>query len=592
MRRTVARVSVIGVLLTTVTPLVTPAEATTPGHNGVLAYIRLHPDLCPDLRTVQVAGTSARTLVQCPQYIGEPAFSPSGKRIAVSYIRSSGAAKLALVPATGGTPQVVSTNVSPARSPSFDRTGQILAFTGGDAGGTDQRALYTVPVTGGTATQLTPASPPHVNDEPDYSPAADVIAWTRRTTASYDVWTVSVDGQGHNPSSLTNLTNGVGNSRYPSWSPDGTHLAFASDRSGTWQIYVMTATGADVTQVTTGTRPHIQPVWSPNGKLIAFTTGCTTSGCVTLGPDDHMVNGNLQVVDVSNLASPGAPTTVIGRSAAEFDPQWARACTSRACPAAASISRTATLARFGHTLRAHGALSSPRPSCVSRVTVRLQYENVINRGFHTRKHWVTLAKTSTSRAGKYHLALPRLMTGWYRVIAPAKRIGENECVLAVTHIRQNLTVRDKRGDSRGPVDLFIAWATVKHGVVTMSIRTVDPFSNNPVGKPCLPMFVFLRNGDARGGSIGCVSNSVLDIKGVHKPLTTRRPDARTIQYRFKMSELGTKFAFMEWVPWSRGTSDADWWDVFPNDSDIGTYRPPGNPLDMPYLFKRKPAYQR
>jgi Tol biopolymer transport system component len=232
MRRSAARLTVVALLLATASPLVTTAEATTPGHNGVLAFVRLHADFCPDLRTVQVAGTSARTLVSCPQYIGEPGWAPSGKRLAVSYIRNSGSERLALLPATGGTPQAISTNISPAHSPSFDRTGQVLAFTGGDAGGTDQRALYTVPVTGGTATRLTPNTA-EVDDEPDYSPTANTIAWTRRTATSYDVWTVAVNGQGHNPTALTNLTNGAGNSRYPSWSPDGTRLAFASDRSGT-----------------------------------------------------------------------------------------------------------------------------------------------------------------------------------------------------------------------------------------------------------------------------------------------------------------------------------------------------------------------
>jgi hypothetical protein len=323
--------------------------------------------------------------------------------------------------------------------------------------------------------------------------------------------------------------------------------------------------------------------------MLAFTKGCTTSNCNT--QNDQIVNGNLQVVDVSDLAHPGTPSTLIGTSAAEFDPQWARACTSTKCPAAASVAPKASLARFGHTLRAHGALSSARAVCVSQVPVVLQYENLIDRGLHTRKHWVTLKKTSTSRAGKYHLPLPRLMTGWYRVKAPAKRLGEIECAAAVTVIRQNLTVRDKRGDSRGPVDLTIAWATVKNGVITITIRTVNPFTNNPVGKPCVPFFVFTKDQQSRGGSVGCVSNNVVELMGAHKPLTTRRPDSRTIQYRFKMSELGKSFASMEWVPWSRGTSDADWWDVIPNDSDIGTYSPPGNPKDMAYLFKKKPAFQ-
>ena len=78
--------------------------------------------------------------------------------------------------------------------------------------------------------RLTPAGHTEINDEPDYSPTAAEIAWTRRTSASYDVWTMTVDPQGRIPTALTNLTNGLGNSRYPSWSPDGTRLAFASDR--------------------------------------------------------------------------------------------------------------------------------------------------------------------------------------------------------------------------------------------------------------------------------------------------------------------------------------------------------------------------
>jgi hypothetical protein len=228
------------------------------------------------------------------------------------------------------------------------------------------------------------------------------------------------------------------------------------------------------------------------------------------------------------------------------------------------------------------------------VPVFLQYENVIDRGenFNFRKHWLNEAKGRTSRVGRYHVPLPRLLTGWYRVRVPAQRLGEIECAGAVTRIRQNLTVRDRRGDSRGPVDLTMSWASVRHGVVTHTIRTVNPFSTSQmVGRPCLPLFAFTKDMHSYGGSIGCAGN-VVDVMGNRKPLTVRRPDSRTITYSFKLSELGTRMAYYEWVPWSRGHGDADWWDVIPNDSDVGTYRPPSSPPDMAYLFKRKPAYQR
>ena len=588
MWRSAARLAAVATLLATVSPLSTPAGATTHGDNGVLAFVRLRTNGCSDLRTIQVAGTSARTLQNCPQLIGEPAWNSNGKQLAVSYVRASGAQRLALMPATGGTPHVLSTNVKSAHSPSFSSTGQVLAFTGGEFG-PDQSALYTVPVTGGTATRLTPGNA-EPNDEPDYSPTADTIAWTRRTSTSYDIWTVSVDAQGHNPTALTNLTNGTGNSRYPSWSPDGSRLAFASDRSGTWQVYVMSATGTDVVQVTTGTKPHIQPAWSPDGTKIAFTTGCTTSGCTL--PNDQIENGNLQVIDVTDIAHPGPPQTVIGTSAAEFDPQWGRACASAKCPAAASLPRTASLKSFGHSLKARGGLTSAKSVCVSQAPVVLQYENVIDRLTSSHKHWLTEGKTTTSRTGAYQLPLPRLLTGWYRVKVPARRLGEIECAAAVTRIRQNLTVRDKRGDSRGPVDLLVSWVTVHHGVITHTIRTAKPFSTgNLVGRPCLPFFAFAKDHRQHyGGSIGCTGS--VQYLDQHKPVTIRRPDSRTITYTFRWSELPKKFRSYEWVPWSRGTSDADWWDVIPNDSDVGTDRPPGNPHDMPYLFRKKPTFQQ
>ena len=64
----------------------------------------------------------------------------------------------------------------------------------------------------------------------------------------------------------------------PAWSPDGTRLAFSSDRDGNYEIYTMAADGTDVRQVTfvaeAGPGEFVQsfePTWSPDGTEIAFT---------------------------------------------------------------------------------------------------------------------------------------------------------------------------------------------------------------------------------------------------------------------------------------------------------------------------------
>jgi Tol biopolymer transport system component len=58
----------------------------------------------------------------------------------------------------------------------------------------------------------------------------------------------------------------------PVWSPDGAKIAFTSDRTGVWQIYVMDADGANVERVTNSLGPDQDPSWSPDGRSLAFVS--------------------------------------------------------------------------------------------------------------------------------------------------------------------------------------------------------------------------------------------------------------------------------------------------------------------------------
>jgi dipeptidyl aminopeptidase/acylaminoacyl peptidase len=76
-----------------------------------------------------------------------------------------------------------------------------------------------------------------------------------------DVWTIGADG-----TDLTRLTHSPGPDFDPSWSPDGTRIAFRSERSGEPEIWVMNADGAEQRRLAAG----LSPAWSPDGSLIAF----------------------------------------------------------------------------------------------------------------------------------------------------------------------------------------------------------------------------------------------------------------------------------------------------------------------------------
>jgi len=57
----------------------------------------------------------------------------------------------------------------------------------------------------------------------------------------------------------------------PSFAPDGSQIAFESDRGGSQQIYVMGADGSGIHRISFGDGNYATPVWSPRGDLIAFT---------------------------------------------------------------------------------------------------------------------------------------------------------------------------------------------------------------------------------------------------------------------------------------------------------------------------------
>jgi Tol biopolymer transport system component len=72
---------------------------------------------------------------------------------------------------------------------------------------------------------------------------------------------------------LDRLTHDPAHDIHPAWSPDGTRIAFASDRhkrGRDYDLYAMNADGSGVVHLTDDPRDETEPSWSPDGARIAF----------------------------------------------------------------------------------------------------------------------------------------------------------------------------------------------------------------------------------------------------------------------------------------------------------------------------------
>jgi len=104
--------------------------------------------------------------------------------------------------------------------------------------------------------------------QPAISPDGATILFT----AYGDIWAVPTAG-----GAATVLTHDDGWEGYPVWSRDGSHIAFASDRFGDLDVFVMNADGGDVTRLTYFDANDYPSDFTSDGTQVLFSSGRTGS---------------------------------------------------------------------------------------------------------------------------------------------------------------------------------------------------------------------------------------------------------------------------------------------------------------------------
>jgi dipeptidyl aminopeptidase/acylaminoacyl peptidase len=125
---------------------------------------------------------------------------------------------------------------------------------------------------------------------PTWSPDGSSIAFVGGTFDAPELWLINADGSdprmivGCDPSLVCPLVSP------PAWSPDAASVAFAATGPQGDQIYVVASDGRSLTALTNLAGSALDPTWSPDGTQIAFTqTQGTTTTLMLMNADGSHV---------------------------------------------------------------------------------------------------------------------------------------------------------------------------------------------------------------------------------------------------------------------------------------------------------------
>ena len=152
------------------------------------------------------------------------------------------------------------TDSEPALAAFPGENGKIAFYSQRDGNNLE---VYTMNADGSGQTNLT--KNPAFDLRPVFSPNGTKIAFESNRSGNDEIWMMNADG-----SAPENLTNNPGSDAGATFSPDGTKIVFMSYRGDDFEIYVMNADGSGVGRLTNSPIDDTAPSWSPDSTKIAF----------------------------------------------------------------------------------------------------------------------------------------------------------------------------------------------------------------------------------------------------------------------------------------------------------------------------------
>lgn len=242
------------------------ASAMLSPDGRLIAYVQGAGFLAGEIRVVPIGGGQTRRLTPGGTTLDGLAWTADSKELVFGSNRD-GLWTLWRIPVSGGTPERVSGVGEGATGPTISPKGNRLAYVHRRI----DTNVWRMPGPAWKGPALGPAKV-IVSSREDlegvYSADGKRIAFTSDRSGNYEIWVSNSDGT--NQTQLTSLK--APDSGSPRWSPDGKTIVFDSRLEGHGGIFVINADGGAPRRLTDDTAENNVPTWSGDGSWVYFSS--------------------------------------------------------------------------------------------------------------------------------------------------------------------------------------------------------------------------------------------------------------------------------------------------------------------------------